>query len=118
MTVGPPLSLDGQARCGVYVSATGTSKMPPVSDPIARPRRLRPARLTRLVDIGANPINPAPYDALLALAAKDSEALKHLALLADAVFDSPDLTLRILQILAARSDVAPDVAADYVQMLG
>ncbi|WP_299628624.1 FkbM family methyltransferase [uncultured Tateyamaria sp.] len=55
---------------------------------------------------------------LLALAAKDSEALKHLALLADAVFDSPDLTLRILQILAARADVAPDVAADYAQILG
>ncbi len=46
-----------------------------------------------------------------------SVQLRHLALLADAVFDSFDLTLHCIDLLAARRQVSNKLAADYVDLL-
>lgn len=73
-----------------------------------RPRRMR----SQLVDGDAVFIRD-----LLHIGAMETEALKHLAILADAVFESFDLALYCLEFLAERGAVAePDVAA-YVAAL-
>ncbi len=47
----------------------------------------------------------------------DSERLKHLAICADGIFDSHDLTLRCLELLIARGDVAEDKADTYARLV-
>ena len=50
-------------------------------------------------------------------AAYSDEQLKHLALAADSVFESYDLVVRCLDLLAARGAVSDDLAAAYVDHL-
>ena len=54
---------------------------------------------------------------LLGLERLESEALKHLCILADFVFESPSLALRGLELLVSRKEVSLDHAVAYRDML-
>lgn len=83
---------------------------------------LAPERLTRVVDIGANPLSEPPYAPLLRVGlcevwGFETERLKHLALLSDAVFDSQDLAVAALEKLVDRDVLTDETVHGYLDRL-
>lgn len=81
--------------------------------PNSQNRRLAPRHMkNQLVDGDAVYIR-----SMEDIEAWSSDQLKHLALSAGTVFDSQDLALRCLDVLAARGDVTPDTPEKYADLL-